>query len=308
MSNPGKKNVAHSVFQRLLNRARTNNEDFNLLLSRYGMERFLYRLSISPYKDRFILKGAGLLLAWGTENYRVTRDIDLLGLGNVNLKLLEEVFRSVCLLESPHNDGITYLIDSLKVEDIREGQEYKGIRITVVSLLNQARIPLQIDIGVGDTVTPAPELIEFPRLLDGPAIHLKAYPRYTWIAEKLETMVQKGLTNSRMKDFYDLWLASRLFEFEGIILSRAIRNTFERRQTALPEDKPFALTASFYDDPEKQLQWAAFNRKAKPAVPPDDLPTVVAKLSDFLIPALTMVGADGPKRMNWSPDNGWVPE
>ena len=152
--NQNKKNVAHSIFQRLLNRAKTNNEDFNLLLSRYGMERFLYRLSVSPHNDRFILKGACLFLVWKGQNYRVTRDADLLGFGNADVEQLAGVFRDICQVEF-QGDGMIYLPESLSAEEIREDQQYDGVRITLVGMLNQARIPLQIDIGFGDAITPA---------------------------------------------------------------------------------------------------------------------------------------------------------
>jgi len=237
MTQHNKKNVAHSIFQRLLNRAKINREDFNLLLSRYGMERFLYRLSISPHNDRFILKGASLFLVWTGQNYRVTRDADFLGLGNPDLEILTDIFCDICGVECK-NDGMVYNSESLNVGEIREGQEYDGVRITLVGLLNHARIPLQIDIGFGDTVTPAPEDIEYPTLFDAPSPRLKAYPRYTLVAEKLEAMLKLGLANSRMKDFYDIWLLSKLFSFEGDVLRMAIKNTFNQRHTPLPVSTP----------------------------------------------------------------------
>jgi len=168
-----------------LNRAKTNKEDFNLLLSRYGMERFLYRLSISPHNDRFILKGASLFLVWKGQNYRVTRDADFLGFGNADTEQLADVFRDICRVEF-QRDGMIYLPESLNAEDIREDQEYDGVRITLVGMLNQARIPLQVDIGFGDAITPAPEQIEYPTFFDEPPPLLKAYPRYTLVAEKVE--------------------------------------------------------------------------------------------------------------------------
>jgi len=212
--NQNKKNLAHSIFQRLLNRAKNNKEDFNLLLSRYGMERFLYRLSVSPHNDRFILKGASLFLVWKGQNYRVTRDADLLGFGNSDVEQLADLFRDICRVEF-QGDGMLYLPESLSAEEIREDQAYDGVRITLVGMLNQARIPLQVDIGFGDVITPAPEQVEYPALFDAPPPILNAYPRYTLVAEKLEAMVKLGLANSRMKDFYDIWLLSRLFSFEG---------------------------------------------------------------------------------------------
>ena len=306
MSQNEKKNLAHSVFQRLLSRAKANKEDFNLLLSRYAMERFLYRLSISPHGNRFILKGASLFLVWKGQNYRVTRDADLLGSGNSDIKRLSDVFLDVCGVACPQDDGMTYLIDSLKAEEIREDNEYDGVRITLNGLLNQARIPLQVDIGFGDAVTPAPELIEYPTLFDGPAPQMKAYPRYTLVAEKLEAMVRLGLANSRMKDFYDIWLLSKLFGFDRLILGQAITNTFSRRRTPLPNAKPFAFTASFYEDPQKQIQWTAFVRKSKPDVPVGNLASVIADLSGFILPVIDGLRSEVSFEDNWVPEQGWV--
>ncbi len=302
--NQNKKNVAHSIFQRLLNRAKTNKEDFNLLLSRYGMERFLYRLSVSPHKDRFILKGASLFLVWKGQNYRVTRDADFLGFGNADTEQLADVFRVISRVEF-QGDGMIYLPESLSAEEIREDQEYDGVRITLVGMLNQARIPLQVDIGFGDAITPAPEQIEYPTLFDAPPALLKAYPRYTLVAEKAEAMVKLGLANSRMKDFYDLWLVSRLFSFEGNLLRKALKNTFNRRRTRFPESAPFAFTPSFYADPQKSVQWTAFVKKSKPDIPVGDLPAVIADIAVFLMPAIESLQSKASFDNEWIPDQGW---
>ena len=303
--NQHKKNVAHSIFQRLLNRAKTNKEDFNLLLSRYGMERFLYRLSVSPHNDRFILKGASLFLVWKGQNYRVTRDADLLGFGNSDIGQLADVFLDICRVEF-QGDGMIYLPESLNAEEIREDQEYDGVRITLVGLLNQARIPLQVDIGFGDWITPAPEHIEYPTLFDGPPPLLRAYPRYTLVAEKLETIVKLGLANSRMKDFYDIWLLSRLFSFEGNVLRKALENTFDRRRTMFPAPTPFAFTPAFYEDPQKTRQWTAFVKKSKPDIPVGDLSSVIADISVFLAPVIESLQLNAPFENAWVPDQGWV--
>ena len=298
------KNIPHSIFQRLLNLAKSNKVDFNLLLSRYGMERFLYRLSVSPYCDRFILKGASLFLVWKGQNYRVTRDADFLGFGNPDTEQLADLFRDICNVKF-RDDGMIYLSDTLKIAEIREDQEYDGVRITLVGLLNQARISLQIDIGFGDAITPAPENIEYPVLLDYPPPLLKAYPRYTLVAEKLEAMVKFGLANSRMKDFYDIWLLSRLFSFEGNILWNALENTFERRRTAFPASTPFAFTPVFYNDPQKQIQWHAFIKKSKPDIPVGDLGGVIAEISLFIMPVIESQQSNAPFECVWLPDQGW---
>jgi len=302
--NQNKKNVAHSIFQRLLNRAKTNKEDFNLLLSRYGMERFLYRLSVSPHNDRFVLKGASLFLVWKGQNYRVTRDADLLGFGNADTEQLADMFRDICRVEF-QGDGMIYLSDSLSAEEIREDQEYDGVRITLVGMLNQARIPLQVDIGIGDAITPAPEQIEYPTLFDAPPALLKAYPRYTLVAEKVETMVKLGLANSRMKDFYDIWLVSRLFSFEGSVLRNALGNTFDRRRTTFPASTPFAFTPAFCGDPQKTVQWTAFVKKSKSDIPVGDLSAVIADIAVFLVPVIESLQSNTPFEDAWVPDLGW---
>lgn len=306
MSRKIKKNIAHSIFQLLLNRAKENKEDVNHLLSRYGMERFLYRLSISPNSDRFILKGASLFLVWKVQNYRVTRDADLLCFGNPDLKLLENTFRDICGVTCSQDDGMTYLADSLRATAIREDKEYDGVRITLCGFLNQAKIPIQIDIGFGDAITPDSETIEYPTLFDGPAPRMKAYPRYTLVAEKLEAMIKFGIANSRIKDFFDIWLLSKLFGFDGVLLGQAITNTFNRRRTPLPETIPFAFTASFYNDSQKQMQWAAFVRKLKPDVPNENLASVITDLSEFILPVLEELNTDAPVHVQWLPGQGWV--
>ena len=284
MSPANKRNMGHSVFQRLHGISRAEKQDLNLLLLRYGLERFLYRLSISPHKERFVLKGASMFLVWKGRSFRVTRDADLLGFGSPDVKNITDVFSEVCRINLEAEDGMVYRTASLEAAAIREEQEYDGVRVTLEGLLHQARIPLQIDIGFGDAITPGPDIVVFPALLDGPPAILKAYPRYTVVAEKLEAMVRLGLPNSRMKDFYDVCLLSQIFEFEGRILREVIVKTFQRRQTLLPESEPFALTEAFFTDGAKQIQWRAFVKKTKPVNPSDDLGGTVRQISHFVMP------------------------
>lgn len=300
----GKPNVAHSIFQRLLNRAKSNKEDVNLLLSRYGIERFLYRLSVSEHGSRFILKGASLFLVWKGQNYRVTRDADLLGFGDSDVEQLAGVFREVCRIEL-NEDGMVYLPETLSAEDIREDQEYDGVRITLIGMLNQAKIPIQVDIGFGDAITPSPEEIKYPTLFDAPPPILKAYPRYTLVAEKVEAMVKLGLANSRMKDFYDIWLLSRIFSFDGGVLRQALENTFSRRRTDFPETTPFAFTSVFYEDPQKVVQWKAFIKKSKPDTPVGELSEIIGEIDSFLSPVIESVQSNAPFEDAWDPSQGW---
>lgn len=304
--NSGRKgNLAHSVFQRLFNKAKQNKEDFNLLLTRYGIERFLYRLSVSDYKDSFILKGASLFLVWKGQNYRVTKDADLLGLEDLNLTKLLDIFNAICKIDLSDSDGVVYLPDSVKIQEIRENNVYGGVRITLLGMLYNARIPLQIDIGFGDSVIPCPEIVEYPTILDNSHPKMKAYTRYTLIAEKFETMVQLGIANSRIKDFYDIWLLSKMFDFDGKTLSLAIRNTFKCRKTLLPETIPFAFTPSFYNDLDKQKQWKAFIRKSKPELSVDDIASVISDISKFLMPTIKELKKDKLLEYVWLPEQGW---
>ncbi len=304
--NPEKKrNIGHSVFQRLLNHARTRGEDFNLLLLRYGIERLLYRLSISPHADKYILKGASLFLVWKGQNYRVTKDADLLSSDPLDAEHITGVFRELCHATIEDNDGIEFMPDTVHAVPIREEQAYDGIRVTLVAMLYQAKISLQVDIGFGDAITPEPEWIEFPTLLGTPPPQLLAYPRYTMVAEKFEAMVRLGMANSRMKDFYDVWLMSRLFEFDGRTLCDAIRSTFRRRSTLLPNGLPMAFTDEFCKDTQKQTQWRAFVRKSKPEDVYGDFDDVIGDVAAFLTPVIEAARGDDHFELSWTEGGPW---
>ena len=304
MSAQEKENRGHSVFQRLLNLARAEKTDFNMLLVRYGAERLLYRLSISSYSKRFILKGASLFLVWRGQNFRVTRDVDLLCFGTQDLDHMEVLFREVCGLECPE-DGILFSPETVKVSTIRDDQEYPGLRITLNGSLHGARIPVQVDVGFGDVVTPSPEPIRFPTLLEGPAPEMLAYPRHTMVAEKLEALVRLGIASSRMKDIYDLSLLSKLFAFEGGTLLDAIEKTFTRRKTDFPEGVPMALSEMFATDRIKKEQWNAFIRKANPEMAQKDLQKAVAEVAVFLLPILESARSGCLFDKRWEPGDGW---
>jgi predicted nucleotidyltransferase component of viral defense system len=223
-------NIGASVRARLLGLARHRGDDFQLLLTRYANERLLYRLGKSHHGSRFVLKGAALFTLWTGKPHRATRDVDLLGFGDPSVPHVRSVLTEVLSLDVG-DDGVAFDVGSLEVGPIREEQEYGGVRAIVVARLASARVRLQIDIGFGDAITPAAVEVEFPTLLDFPPPRLRAYPPATVVAEKLEAMVQLGIANSRMKDFYDIVVLSRMFEFDGQLLVQAIRATFERRKT-----------------------------------------------------------------------------
>jgi len=301
------KNVAASVRQRLYNRAREQGEDFDLTLSRYAVERFLYRLSRSPCADGFVLKGAHLFSLWTGSPHRMTRDLDVLGRGAPDLPRLEAVFRAVCAQTAEPQDGIEFLTDSVKGEEIREGAEYQGLRMRLAYDIAGARGTLQVDIGFGDAVTPAPALVEYPSLLDLPASRLRAYPRETVVAEKYQALVMLGLGNSRMKDFYDLFVLASQFSFEGALLSRAIQATFERRRTPLPERAALALTPDFAKDPAKQRQWSGFSNRGRLKSTPTDLEAVIDAIRAFLLPPTQALARGEAFGETWPAGGPWKP-
>ncbi|MCH7675330.1 nucleotidyl transferase AbiEii/AbiGii toxin family protein [candidate division KSB1 bacterium] len=308
MSPPTRKNVAHSVLERLRNRTKTNKDDFNLLLRRYGMERFLYRLSVSSHAENFILKGASLFLVWKGQSYRVTRDADFLLLGRMDINTVTAIFRELCAVDSLKMDGISFSPESVKCVSIREENVYGGLRVTFTGMLNKVRIPLQVGIGFGDKITPSVERVDFPTLLDAPVPRLRAYPRYSVVAEKFETLVSLGISNSRMKDFFDVWLLSRLFEFDGDILCEAIRKTFERRGTSLPEDVPFAFTDEFKKDAQKETQWKAFVKRAKPEIPDIEvanLDSIIENIAKFLLPVSQALQSNDCLKQTWLKGGLW---
>jgi predicted nucleotidyltransferase component of viral defense system len=300
MSTPEKRNLAASVRQRLLELGRKRGEPFDLILTRYGIERLLYRLGMSAHADRFLLKGAMLFRVWEDSSHRPTRDLDLLGIGSAEASDLESIFREVCSLAA-EPDGLLFMPSSVKARPIREEAVYGGIRVTLEARLENAKIPIQCDIGFGDAVTPEPEHIEFPALLDFPAPHLRAYPIYTVVAEKLEAMVLLGETNSRMKDFYDIWYLSRHFEFDGDTLAKALRATFTRRKTELPTSTPYAFSEDF--SKIKAVQWGAFLRKSQ--LGPIDMPSVVESIHRFANAPLAHASRGERLLKSWSPEAGW---
>jgi len=297
------KNTGHSIFQRLLNYAKTRGDDFNLLLVRYGIERLMYRLGLSSHSDKFILKGATLFLVWKGQSYRVTKDADFLAYGSADAERISEIFRELCRI-TYEEDGIVFKEETVKTANIREEQEYDGIRVTLVGMLHQASIPLQIDIGFGDVVTPMPKEITFPTILDVPAPRLRAYSRETMIAEKLETMIRLGMANSRMKDFYDIWLLSRLFDFNGAILLEAIQKTFSKRKTILPS-RPVVFQDSFYENLQKTIQWQAFIRKADPDDVPESLKEIMYEIKAFLEPIIAALIDHKTFQKTWKASGTW---
>lgn len=304
MSKEKLRNLPASVRERLRQAAAARKEDFQLVLTRYGLERLLYRLSRSPHADLFILKGAMLFQLWSDQTHRPTRDLDLLGRGENSIEGIAQVFRDVCN-QTVEPDGLEFHAASARAERIKENQEYEGLRVHCEAHLENARIPLQIDVGFGDAVTPAAARIRYPTLLTFPAPVVRAYRRETVVAEKFQTVVALGVANSRMKDFYDLWVLARGFAFDGPTLSRAIRATCRRRKTALPVQTPLALTAEFHDDAGKRKQWQAFLHKSKLEAAGVGLEQVVGMLCAFLMPPVQTLATAEAFEQTWPPGGPW---
>lgn len=297
-------NVSASVQRRLLNIARESGEDYQLILTRYALERFLRRLGASQFRDRFSLKGAMLYPIWGGALYRPTRDLDLHGNGEAGLAHLEEVFREICSLDV-QDDGLLFLHDTVRGEAIREDQEYEGVRILLECRLASARIFLQIDIGFGDAVVPDPTATEYPTLLDFPAPRIRAYPRESVVAEKYQALVALGIANSRMKDYYDIWMIAHTFSFDGSLLSRALEATFSRRHTSIPGENPMGLSDEYCDDSTKNFQWRAFLRRTRLADETLSLRTAVEFLRGFLIPPSIALSRREEFALHWPPRGPW---
>lgn len=274
-------NMGASVRARLLTLANERKQPFQVLLTRYVLERLLYRLSSSAHRDRFVLKGAVLLTSWFTDPLRPTQDLDLLGFGSSDADAMLAIFRDVCAL--PAEDGVTFDVADLSVDLIREELEYGGLRLKTFATIDGARVRVVVDIGFGDAVE-ATDII-LPVLLDLPAPRLRAYTPESVIAEKFQAMVVLGRANSRMKDFYDIWALSKSQPF-GDELARAIRATFDRRKTVIPITPPDCLTPEFAADQTKQQQWISF--AANVASKPTSLTEVVVDLATFLMPHARM--------------------
>lgn len=298
------RDLAASVRQRLANVAKAQNRPAAEVLQYYAMERFLYRLGASPYRDHFLLKGALMLVAWRAPAMRPTMDIDLLGHGRSRTSDLERIVRELCTNPPVPPDGLVFAADSVAGEEITVESEYIGVRVRFLATLGTARVRMQVDVGFGDAVVDEDPAIELPTILDLPAPRLRGYSRETAIAEKLNAMFQHGRLNSRMKDYFDIGLLARHFAFDGYKLARAITATFERRETPLVAD-PIGLSDEFANEPGKQVQWAAFVRKIRATEAPASLGEQVAALREFLGPPLGALTSGGTFAHQWPAGGPW---
>lgn len=295
-------NLAASVRARLLKYSRETRQEYNQVLTRYAIERLLYLICASPYADSFILKGALLFDIWFDIPHRATRDADLLGFGSADPLRIETIFQELCLIEYP--DGMSFLPESVKVDEIRKDARYDGVRVVLLGYLDGARCQVQVDIGFGDAVTPAADVVEYPVILsDFARPSMRAYPRYTVVAEKLEALYSLGMANSRMKDYFDLYTLARYMDFDGVMLNRAIKATFERRQTVVIASVPIGLSDAYAQDSQKLAQWNAFLRKNK--LEAVSLGEVITVLTIFLLPVTNSIYHDEDFIHEWNAGGPW---
>ena len=298
------KDVSASVKARLLNLARESGEEFNLLLIRYGIERLLYRLSQSEYGDVFVLKGAILFQLWAKAPHRPTRDVDLMSSGPSDISRMEDIIRQVTL-EDVADDGLSFDKSSVQAERIKEDQEYEGIRVHLEARLGTARIHLQIDIGFGDAITPRPRKRVVPCILDFAPPRLSVYPWETVVSEKYQALIELGMTNSRMKDLFDLQYMAREMEFDGASLSKAVRATFERRKTDLPTTLPVALSPKFTEDSTVRKRWSAFLHRSRLLESEFNLARTADEIWTFLKPVTDSLLSKGALDKKWEQGGPW---
>jgi hypothetical protein len=297
------KNVVASVLARLRNVAESRGSSFNDILQSYVIERFLARLARSSYSDGVLLKGALMLRVWGVSRARPTMDIDLLRRGEADQASLVQLVANCAAIEDS-SDGVIFDATTIVAEAIREGTDYGGTRIRLQARMGNVRQTVQIDFGVGDAVHPHPKTVDYPVLLGGTPVRLNAYPVETSVAEKYHAMVEFDMQNSRMKDFYDIWVLSRTIDFSGNALSEAIRLTFERRNAPLSAGIPTALTARFFESDQHLRQWSAFVRRIGEKELATDLARVISDLVAFLMPPVKSAAAEKIFTAHWSPKLG----
>lgn len=299
-----KKNLPASVAARLLNLAKHTGEDYQAVLTRYCLERFLYRIGVSSVRERFVLKGALLLRLWSDQPYRATRDLDLLRRGEGSHEEVRSDVSIICGAET-EADGVEFDAEGIRVEAIRPEDEYAGVRVFLPARCHTARVTLQIDMGVGDSVWPAPRICTYPALLDFPPPEVRVYPREAVVAEKLEALVLHGDRNSRIKDFFDLHHLANRFEFDRATLAESVRRTFTRRRTPIPAEAPIGLTPMYWENPSRPAQVQAFARRAGLEAPKNPAEELGRALSAFLLPILEDLGRGEPVEGTWNPGGPW---
>ncbi len=298
------KKLKASIRARLQNKAKEEGRPFSEILQYYGMERFLYRISQSEYSDKFILKGALMFMVWQVPERRTTLDIDFLAKYDNKIFSIEKMIKDICKIEVVP-DGLVFDPKNVKGQRIKEDADYEGVRVKFIGLLERSRITMQIDIGFGDIIYPKPEMIEYPVILDLPKPKLKSYPAESIVSEKFEAMIKSGSLNSRMKDFYDIWLMMRRFDFNGLKLGEALKRTFKQRRTSLPQDKP-VFTEEIYDErSDRQQLWKAFLNKAEIKHAPEKLSETAGAIERFLIGPIMAINKNEKFNANWKAPGPW---
>ena len=298
------KNIETSVRVLLQNKAKETNRPFAEVFQYYGMERFLYRFSRSKYADKFILKGALMFTVWQVPQRRTTLDIDFSAYFDNQVTSIVRVIKDVCKVPVIP-DGLIFDPETVEGQKIKEDVDYEGVRVKFRGFLEHSRIPMQIDVGFGDIIYPKPKVIDYPVILDFPKPHLKGYPAESIISEKFEAMVKLGLLNSRMKDFYDIWLMMCQFDFNGSNLVEALKKTFKHRKTDLPEGRPLFAEEIYDEKSDRQTLWMAFLSKGDIEHAPDKLAITVKEIEDFLIEPIAALNKEIKFVKEWKASGPW---
>lgn len=298
------KNIEGSVRAKLDNKRKELNIPFLEILRTYAMERFLYRLSKADFAKDFVLKGALLFTAWDVKERRTTLDIDLLAHYSNQISAIEKAVKEVCIIDVTP-DGLRFDADSVIGAKIKEDADYEGVRVKLTGFLGKSRIPTQIDFGFGDTTYPLPKMINYPVILDFPVPRLKGYAPETVVSEKFEAMVQLGALNSRMKDFYDIWLLMRRFEFQGEVLTEALKRTFAQRKIDLPQGSNLLADEIYDEGSDRQTLWKAFLTKNGIKHAPDKLATIAKEIEKFLVEPLNALTKGIKFRKEWKASGPW---
>lgn len=297
------KDMAASVRARLQTNAKETGRPFQEVLQYFAMERFLFRLSVSPYADRLILKGGLMLTAWRAPSTRPTKDIDLLAMMPNDVKSVVNVVKEICT-QKTDTDGLVFDIASVEGRVIKEDAEYEGVRVTFLVYLQNARVNMQIDMGFGDVVIPGPVQLDYPTILGCDSPTITGYTRESTVAEKFEAMVTLGQINSRIRDFFDIWLLSRQFDFEGPVLTRAVRETFANRNTTV-RSRPVALTPEYASDTNRMRQWTGFLKKSRVEFASVSLQDVINGISEFIGPIARALESGEDFVLRWNPPGPW---
>jgi len=298
------KNIQASIRDRLKNKTKETNRPFSEILQYYGMERFLYRFSRSKYADKFILKGALMFTVWQVPERRTTLDIDFSARFDNQITSIEKVIRDVCKVPVIV-DGLMFDPKTVKGRKIKEDADYEGVRVKFRGFLERSRIAMQIDVGFGDVIYPKPKIIDYPVILNLPKPHLKGYTVESVASEKFEAMVKLGLLNSRMKDFYDIWLMICRFNFDGSRLIEALKRTFRHRKTFLPVQKPLFAEEIYDEKSDRQTLWKAFLKKGDIKHAPEKLRATAKAIEEFLIKPLDAIKEEQKFGKKWEAPGPW---